>query len=752
MTDFIEIAGFSRRTRIFRFFCPPSCVNLLLKPMMNSTRMFPFALAAMVATAAVSVAQSALPSPKEVEAKMLTVAKWQRANPSKHNVLDWTMAPYDVGLLALARATGDDSWADDVRKMGRGKDWKLGAKPFFADDHAVGQAWLALYFQDQQPEQLTPTLESMKRFTGRPLAKSLEFSDDSYHNELVWCDSLFMAPPVIAGLATATGDQKWLERMDARYWALKEYLYDPEERLFFRDSRFFKKPEANGKKTFWGRGNGWVVAGLPHVIEHMPLGSPLRAKYEKLFQDLVTRVIELQQPDGSWHASLLDPASYPVPESSGTAFFCYGILWGINEGILDREKSLPAALKAWTLLNGHILEDGRLGYVQPIGEDPQKVTAEMTEVYGTGGFLLAGSELIKMIQLEGAKTAEVSVKNDTTLNRLNEVTEMPWAKVEAQLPGVKPESIAVRDLQTGRFVTTQVVIKEDKPSELLFLASTQPGQSRRYQLVQTQQQPAASRSRVHARYVPERKDDFAFENDRLGFRLYGPRLAAENSKGGLDVWMKRTRELVQDRWYKLDKYHVDAGEGCDCYHVGPTLGAGGLGYLDKDGKITPSPVYAKHQLIASGPLRAEIELEYGPVTLGSGTVTETRHVILDLGSSFARFTSSFKTTGTPEARVMAGLRTEVNEEAWLSPGVVANWGYPEGKVDTMIGTGLVAVDGKPSFGEGHVQLILSDGFSKPVTWLAGAGFSKTTDIPTFTVWQDAGKLALQKLQKPLTVE
>ena len=104
----------------------------------------------------------------------------------------------------------------------------------------------------------------------------------------------------------------------------------------------------------------------------------------------------LQSPDGYWHASLLDPASYPSPESSATGFIVYALSYGINAGLLDKQSFLPIVEKGWKALVDAVNVEGKLGYVQPIGADPRKVTRNMTEVYGVGAFLMAGCEIYKI--------------------------------------------------------------------------------------------------------------------------------------------------------------------------------------------------------------------------------------------------------------------------------------------------------------------------------------------------------------------
>ena len=184
--------------------------------------------------------------------------------------------------------------------------------------------------------------------------------------------------------------------MDKEYKATYDFLFDKEENLFYRDWRYFDKREVNGKKVFWGRGNGWVLGGLVEILKELPKKDKNRKFYEELFVKLATRVAGLQHPDGFWHASLLDPASYPSPETSCTTFIVYSIAYGINEGLLDKETYLPVMIEGWKALVSAVRPDGKLGYVQQIGADPKKVTRDMTEVYGVGAFLMAGNEIYKM--------------------------------------------------------------------------------------------------------------------------------------------------------------------------------------------------------------------------------------------------------------------------------------------------------------------------------------------------------------------
>jgi rhamnogalacturonyl hydrolase YesR len=174
-------------------------------------------------------------------------------------------------------------------------------------------------------------------------------------------------------------------------------LYSKEDHLFFRDTRYKTMKEANGQKVFWGRGNGWVIGGLTIIIDKLTDDYPDKKRFIALYREMMARLAELQDEKGFWHPSLLDYASYPMPETSASGFITYGLLWGINRGYLDKKGYLPKAVKGWDALCSAVHSDGKPGYVQPIGADPKKVTADDTDVYGVGAFLLAGSEMYRTV-------------------------------------------------------------------------------------------------------------------------------------------------------------------------------------------------------------------------------------------------------------------------------------------------------------------------------------------------------------------
>jgi len=245
-----------------------------------------------------------------------------------------------------------------------------------------------LYLQKKDPHILPPLTE---RF-----AYQMSLEDDRAKPLWWWCDALFMAPPTLARLYKATGKAEYLDFMDREWWITSTLLYDPGEHLYFRDASYLEKHEANGRKLFWSRGNGWVMGGIARVLDYMPKNYPARPKYVAQLKEMAAAVIKVQGDDGLWRSGLLDAQAYPLPEVSGSAFIDYALAWGVNEGILDRKTYGPAARKAWAGLLTHVYADGRLGCIQPVGAAPGQFKATSSYVYGVGAFLLAGSQMDKL--------------------------------------------------------------------------------------------------------------------------------------------------------------------------------------------------------------------------------------------------------------------------------------------------------------------------------------------------------------------
>jgi rhamnogalacturonyl hydrolase YesR len=351
--------------------------------------------------------QTATPSadftPAAVLAAAHAVADWQLAHPSKWPVTDWTVGTGAAGMMAASRLPGGQKYEDAMLALYAKKQWPIDATEYRGNDYCIGATYCELYFKHKNPEMIKPLQKWFDNIITVNANSPLEFvwsTRKSPERRWNWCDALFMAPPTWIRLYTATGDKKYLDFMNKEWWVATDYLYDKEEHLFFRDSTYFpkKRLEANGKKIFWGRGNGWVMGGLARVLQYFPKDHPDYPRYATLFKDMSTRIASLQQSDGLWRASLLDPASFPMQETSGSGFYCFALAWGINNGYLDRATYEPVVTKAWRALVGCVNADGKLTHVQPIAADPYKFPPESTEVYGVGAFLLAAKEVYELAQ------------------------------------------------------------------------------------------------------------------------------------------------------------------------------------------------------------------------------------------------------------------------------------------------------------------------------------------------------------------
>ena len=320
-------------------------------------------------------------------------------------VTDWQGGTYYSGVYAFYQATGDKVFYNAAKKWCDAAGWKIAGSPYFADDICSAQTMLDIYLDDKEPYMIANIKAALEPYFTKKIINRKEAvvalwggAETEFCGKDVWwwSDSLYMAPPVFAKMYAATGDERYLEVLHRLYWDSADNLFDKKEGLFSRDIRFINAKTPNGKKDFWGRGNGWTYAGIMRMIDLIPDNDPQKARYINLFKEMTRAIVKYQQADGLWRASLNDPAWYPKKETSSTSFFCYGLLAGINKGYLDKHSYLPVALKAWDGLLGCVSSDGCLEYAQ-LGDIQSHNTRPNDFVdYTHGAFLLAGSELYKM--------------------------------------------------------------------------------------------------------------------------------------------------------------------------------------------------------------------------------------------------------------------------------------------------------------------------------------------------------------------
>ena len=312
----------------------------------------------------------------------------------------WTRAVYFEGLMALYSIYPDNRYYDYAYNWGDGFKWGMrrdNTTTRDADNYCCGQTYVDLYRLTPEPKMLTKTKACMNMLVNTPQV-----------GDWTWIDAIQMGMPLLAKMSALTGDPRYREKAWKMYsWTrdtLAGGLYNEKEGLWWRDKDFvppYKEP--NGKNCYWSRGNGWVVAALVRVLDEIPADDPHRATYVSDLRAMLEAAAKCRRDDGFWNVSMHDGGNYGGKELTGTALFVYGMAWGINNGILDRKKYLPIVAESWNaMVEDAVHPDGFLGYVQGTGKEPkdgQPVTYDSVpdfDDYGTGCFLLAGSEVYKL--------------------------------------------------------------------------------------------------------------------------------------------------------------------------------------------------------------------------------------------------------------------------------------------------------------------------------------------------------------------
>lgn len=312
----------------------------------------------------------------------------------------WTRTVYYEGLLALYSIYPDTEYYAYAYQWGDFHKWGMwrGTTTRHADNYACGQVYIDMYNLCPKPEILLNVKSNLNMLVNTPQI-----------NEWWWIDAIQMGMPGFAKMGKLTGEQKYFDKM----WQMYEYtrnqhgehgMFNQKDGLWWRDQDFdppYKEP--NGEDCYWSRGNGWVYAALVRVLDEIPANEVHHQDYINDFLTMSKAIKACQREDGFWNVSLHDPNHFGGKELTGTSLFVYGMAWGIRNGLLDRDEYLPIVLKAWNaMVKDAVHPDGFLGYVQGTGKEPkdgQPVTYDSKpdfDDFGTGCFLLAGSEIYKL--------------------------------------------------------------------------------------------------------------------------------------------------------------------------------------------------------------------------------------------------------------------------------------------------------------------------------------------------------------------
>ena len=329
---------------------------------------------------------------------LLGIPYYSRKKVYEANI--WTRSVYFEGLMALHSIYPANRYYDYAYKWADGFKWGMRRDDTTtrnADNYCATQVYIDLYRLTPRPEMLTKTKGTMNMLVNTPQV-----------DDWTWIDAIQMGMPALVKLSATTGDQRYAEKAHDMYmWTrntLAGGLYNSKDGLWWRDAGFvppYKEP--NGRNCYWSRGNGCVVAALVRVLDELPADAPHRQEYEQDLKDMCAALVKCQREDGFWNVSLHDPSNFGGKELTGTALFVYGMAWGVCNGLLDRKTYMPVIAKAWNaMVRDAVHDDGYLGYVQGTGKEPkdgQPVAYDSKpdfDDYGTGCFLLAGSEVYKL--------------------------------------------------------------------------------------------------------------------------------------------------------------------------------------------------------------------------------------------------------------------------------------------------------------------------------------------------------------------
>jgi len=576
---------------------------------------------------------------------------------------EWIQGAFFIGLTRWADTVNDENIVARMGEIAKDTGYQTGHRPLHGDEHAIGQAYLWLHEKTGNKATYAPIQATFDNILANPPTNSLEFFESDVpgfegtcQDRWCWADALFMAPRTWMQLSTATGDSKYFDYANEEYWATADYLFSDDYGLFFRDSRYFTKKSDNGNPVFWGRGNGWVFAALPLIIEEIPEGHKSKKRYLELYTKMAKALVKLQNPNGFWPASLMDAEKVKTPETSGSGFINFGLAWGVNNGVVTDQATIEAVEKGWAALASTVDAEGMMHWVQQIGKSPDPVSFNDTQLYGVGALLLAASEMSQW--------------------------ELPAKEVKA-----------------------------------------------------------------YGRAVPERIDDFAWENDKVAFRVYGPAAKDTGVSNGVDTWFKKVDYSVIDKWYlghtKGISYHKDKGEGYDPYHTGISSGVGST-VIWVDGKAYRGGAYKSVKVLKSGDTEVAFTLQYEFDT-PLGKVAESKTISLGLGEQLFTVNSIFTLDGSPASLPIAvGVATH-DEKASVS------FNKATGRISALetidglgVGTGAlvepsIVTDIKhlPSDNkdESHIWLFTNSDKQGKLAYRAGFAWQASGDITTANEWQ-----------------
>lgn len=343
------------------------------------------------------------------------VNTYQLNNPWQEYDDNWICGTYYAGVIACYLATDDEAYLKQSEALCESLKWTL---PTLPPEHSgsgvnlltCGQTMLECYMIKKKKYKIENIITHLEMADVKnPVANPREWYFEGGRR---YVDGLFTGPPTLAMLYKVTKDDKYLEWMEACFWDVYGKLYDTDINLFYRDKRFFpenveaRKNDPNwegnsqvtaaGKKVIWSRGNGWAIAGIARILQYLPKDHASYPRYVEVLQNMAQALKECQSEEGFWYPNLADSEHVKLKETSGTSFFLYGLAYGVNNGILDKDEFTPVIKKGWKSVCDEVSNEGKVQWGQRVGDRPWKLKKDDSHEYVSGTFLLAASEIYKM--------------------------------------------------------------------------------------------------------------------------------------------------------------------------------------------------------------------------------------------------------------------------------------------------------------------------------------------------------------------
>ena len=310
----------------------------------------------------------------------------------------WTRAVYFEGLMNLYSVDPQKNYYDYTMEWGNFHNWSMRNGDVLtrnADNYCCAQPYIDMYRIAKDPKMI----ENVAKCFENILATDAAVAD------WTWIDAIQMGMPGLVKYGVTSGNKAYFDKACAMYQWARERFWNAEDSLWWRDKNFtapYKEP--NGEDCYWSRGNGWVAAAYARVLDELPADYSYRAQLEEDYKNMCEALAKCQREDGTWNCSLHDPTNFGGPEATGTSLFAYGIAWGLRKGLLDESVFAPVLAKAWNGLNRICIHDnGFIGFSQGSGKEPKEAQPLSYdripdfEDFGTGAFVLAGSEIYKYL-------------------------------------------------------------------------------------------------------------------------------------------------------------------------------------------------------------------------------------------------------------------------------------------------------------------------------------------------------------------